>query len=153
MSRWVTPASSGVHAVSRARTDVEPTDLVRTGAPGEGEADGPLNRIAKYVPTEILACYTCLFTVLVSMQLIASEQIWASFALIGLFFIVTIIYIWKNAGAGSVRTCHMIVSPLAFLAWAYPISSALLGDYYYPLAAFFGQAVIIAMSLFFKPVD
>lgn len=137
MSRWVVAARRRGALVS-----------------DNGKEDGAVARITKYIPAEILSAYTILFTLLVSMELIVSEQKIAVLGLISLFFIVTVIYIWKNAGSGKILRAHLIVSPLAFLAWAYPISSALLGEELFsPIVAFCGQAGVIALSIFVRPVE
>ena len=137
MSRWVVPAPRGGNTVS-----------------SENREDGAAARITKYIPAEILSAYTILFTLLVSMDLIDSERQMAIFGLIALFFLVTVTYIWKKSGTGVVRRAHLLVSPLAFLAWSYPISSALIGEqFFYPLLAFAGQAVVIALSIFIRPVE
>jgi hypothetical protein len=56
-----------------------------------------------------------------------------------------------NTPAGAVRTAHLIVSPLAFLAWSYPISSSVLGDFFIALIAFGLQAVVLALSVLIAP--
>lgn len=137
MSRWVVPAPRGGSTVS-----------------DENAEDGAIARITKYIPAEVLSAYTILFTLLVSMELLQSERQIAAFGLMALFLIATIGYIWKKADKGAVRNAHLVVSPLAFLAWAYPISSSIIGEeFFYPLLAFAGQAVVIALSIFIKPIQ
>jgi hypothetical protein len=133
MSRWVVLKKPGL----------------KSAVGGQEPPDGPLGRIAKYVPAEIVSAYTMLFGVMVSQvqgKLSEANQHWSALALIALFFLVTIIYVSKETD-GAVRKVHLIVSPLAFLAWSYPISSALLGNWFYGLGAFALQAIVIALSL------
>jgi hypothetical protein len=132
MSRWVVPDRSGLKAGA-----TEPKD-------------GPAGRVVKYVPAEVVAAYTLLFTALVTLNLPVGQSPWAAVGLIVLFCVVTIGYV-ANRTIGKVRQAHLIVSPLAFLAWAYPISSAVLGDLFFPLAAFVAQAIVIALSIIIAP--
>jgi hypothetical protein len=67
-----------------------------------------------------------------------------------LFLLVTIGYVATRT-SGKVRQAHLIVSPLSFLAWAYPISSAVLGDFFISLVAFALQAVVIALAILVVP--
>jgi hypothetical protein len=135
MSRWVIPKTSGLKA-----------------AAGE-EPDGPLARIAKYIPGEVVSAYTLLFSGLTAFKLAPNESLWAALAMIAIFLVVTIVYVATRTPRGPVRTAHLIVSPLAFLAWAYPISSSLLGTWFVGLVAFFGQAILIALSIMIVPQE
>lgn len=119
---------------------------------GQEPPDGPLARIVKYVPTEVVAAYTLLFTALVSLNSEAGLARLAAVGLIALFYFVTIAWILRNT-EGEVRKAHLLISPLAYLAWVYPISSALLGEWFIPIAAFAAQAVVIALSLFIAPKE
>lgn len=134
MSRWVVPKSSGLKA-----------------ARGGEAPDGPLGRIAKYIPGEIVSAFTVLFSGLAAMSLAAPTERWAAVTLVVLFLVVTIAYVARRTPVGEVRKAHLLVSPLAFLAWAYPISSSLLGDWFIGLVSFFGQAVVIALSIIVAP--
>jgi len=137
MSRWVVP--------DRPK--------LRAGDPKKEKADDALGRITKYIPAEILSGYTMLFTLLVSMELLDKEKELATLGVIALFFIITIVYILTKAGTGKIRKAHLIVSPVAFLAWSYPISSSLIASYFHPLIAFGGLALTVALSIFVRPVE
>jgi hypothetical protein len=104
----------------------------------------------KYVPAEVVAPFTMLYTGLVSLGVPAEQGQKAAVGLIILFFVVTIAYIASRT-VGSVRKAQLIVSPLAFLAWAYPISSALLGSLFIGLAAFMLQAIVVALAVIVRP--
>lgn len=118
------------------------------GFTSEENRDNVVARIVKYVPSEVIAAYTMLFTLGVTM--IGKDNPWPALGLIVLFLGITIGYIaWKSPSAS--KTAHLIVGPLAFAAWAYPISSALLGDFFIPLVAFFLQAVVVGLSIFVVP--
>ena len=130
--RWVHPA-----AQQSALTD------------GDQDKDNAITRIVKYVPSEVVAAYTMVFTLGVTTLSTASS--WVALALILVFLVITIVYIATKSPAGSIRTAHLIVGPLAFLAWAYPISSALLADLFKPLIAFALQAIVVGLSIFVVP--
>ena len=123
---------------------------IETRGFGEGDTSGDniVARIVKYVPAEVVAAYTMLFTLGVTM--IGNDNPWPALVLIVLFLGITIVYIaWL--GPKESKTAHLIVGPLAFVAWAYPISSALLGNLFIPLVAFFLQAAVIGLSIFVVP--
>jgi hypothetical protein len=133
MSRWVVLTKPGLKA----------------GKGGEETPSGPLERIARYVPAEIISPYTMLFAAFVSLvkgRITAEYWPLVPAALMFLFFIATIAYVWRET-SGAVRRVHLIVSPLAFLAWAYPISSALLGDWFDGIVALSAQAIVICLSI------
>ncbi|MCF4099515.1 hypothetical protein [Maritalea mediterranea] len=140
MSRWVTAAPP-------TGRDFE----VKSEEGAKGKKDGAIERIAKYVPAEILAGFTALYSALIAMALSDNEKLIGAAILIALFFIVTIFYVIKNTPDNASKKAHLAVTPLAFLAWSYAISSAVLGDYYLPLFAFIAQAVVIALSIIVKP--
>ena len=133
MSRWVSAGRAGLKS-------------------GEPDGfDGPAARIVKYVPAEIVTAYTMLFGLLVSMTLPPDQHRLAAVGLMGLFLVITIVYVAKKSPAGSSRRGHLLVTPLSFLAWSYPISSALLDSWFVGLGSFFLQALVIGLSLFIKP--
>ena len=71
--------------------------------------------------------------------------------LIALFLIVTIVYLARFGPTGPSKKAHLLVSPMAFLAWAYPISSALLGNLFIGLVALGAQAFVIALAIMIIP--
>ena len=138
MSRWVVPKRSGLRMESSDRSESE---------------DGALVRIVKYVPAEVVVPFTLLTTILLSSDALTEHRALSAVGLIFLFLIVTICYLAIMAPKGEVRKAHYLVSPLAFFAWAYPISSSALGDLFLPLVAFAVQAIVIALSIFIRPVS
>lgn len=138
---------------------IEPAPQLPPAAPGQpGTRAVPapagndiIERIVLYVPTEVVAVFTMLLTAAVSLNIDPEQRPLLGAGLILVFLIITVIYIIQSAPKGPVRNSHLIVTPLAFLAWSYPISSAILGDWFYPLVAFLLQAIVLAMSIFVKP--
>lgn len=118
-----------------------------------GASDDVLARIVKYVPAEILAAFTMLFSVAATLNLDAPTARWTAVALIGAFLVATVAFLLTRAPQGRVRKAHLIVSPIAFIAWAYPISSSLLGDWFLGLVAFAFQAVVVLLSIFIVPTE
>lgn len=140
MSRWVT-----------ATPEIGRDFSIESDGKAKGKKDNAIDRIAKYVPAEILAGFTALYSALIAMALSDTEKLIGAAILIALFFVVTIFYVIKYTPDSASKKAHLAVTPLAFLAWSYAISSAVLGDYYLPLFAFIAQAVVIALSIIVKP--
>jgi hypothetical protein len=132
MSRWIVPKTTGLKAAA--------------GEP----SDGPLARIAKYIPGEVVSAFTMVAALVAALKLDSPEPQQAAVFLIGIFLLTTVVYVVRNT-SGPVRTAHLIVSPPAFLAWSYPISSSLLGHWFVPLYALLGQAAVIALSIAVQP--
>lgn len=142
MSRWVT---------APGRADDLNFKTLQEGEVSTAKKDNAIERIAKYVPAEILAGFTALYSALIAMALSDNEKLIGAAILIAVFFATTIAYIIKYTPDNASRKAHLAVTPLAFLAWSYAISSAVLGDYYLPLFAFAAQVVVIALSIMVKP--
>ncbi|QQM04933.1 hypothetical protein [Rhodopseudomonas palustris] len=132
MSRWVVPQRPGLKAE------------------GKDDPDSPLSRVVKYIPTEIVSAYTIIFSSLVMLRLPPGQAKYGVLALMLMFLITTVVYVAKQTG-GVVRRAHLIVSPVAFLAWSYPISSALLGELFLGAVALGLQAIVIALSIVIVP--
>jgi hypothetical protein len=132
MSRWVIPDSPSLKA-------------------GVGDQpDGALGRIVKYVPAEIVGAYTLVVSGLATVTAPKEFTPYVAMGILLLFLVVTIVYVLRNT-SGKVRQAHLIVSPVSFLAWGYPISSAVLGEWFVPLAAFLVQTIAIALAIMVAP--
>lgn len=136
MGRLVTPRRAGGGFLASAE---------------ETTPDGGLARIAKYVPAEILSFYA------LWIQGVAFfSPDWEAVAiLVGTVVgvIATIIYFaraFPNA-LPQVRRSHMIVSPLAFIVYAYNLSASVVPQYFHPGVAVFGTALIILISWLMQP--
>lgn len=137
MSRWVVPKSA---ANARAANATE-------------EPSSPAERIAKYIPGEIVSVFTMLIGVAATLTVPPETQRVTALVLIAASFVATIVYVRHEAPAGAVRQAHLWLSPLAFLAWAYPISGAMLGEWFNALYSFFAQAFVVLLSLLVAPAD
>ena len=120
MSRYVTQVSPGLAA---------------------GTADGFGTRLAKYIPAELVTMYMVAINSLVAAKPPATLRPWIAAGLIVLFLAATFLYFVRNAPAGPVRRAHMAASPIAFVAWAYPLAAPLLGGWFIPWVAVIGQIV------------
>jgi hypothetical protein len=135
MSRWVVPAHAGLKS-----------------AGPRGQPDGAAARVVKYVPAEVVSAYTVFSTALSAFNLPDDQGAWFAEALISFFFLVTIGYVYNQTN-GAIRRAHLLVSPLSFLAWAYPISSTLLGEMFVPLVGVILQVLVIGLAIVIAPSE
>ena len=131
MARWVKPPSS------------EP--------PGP-DREGWLTRIVKYVPTEIVATFTMVVTLMSTIPGSDTVKKIVAYSCIGAFFVATYLYIAFRTPGGKPKVAHYVISPIAFLAWAYPISGAMLGNFFLGYVAAGLQALVLLLSILF-PVE
>lgn len=108
-------------------------------------------RLAKYIPAEILSIYTAAVGALVAAHPAKPTAQWIAVGLIALCAVLTAAYFWRAAPAGDVTRAHMIASPIAFVAMAYPISSALLDNWFIGYLAVLGQVVAALLAWFLVP--
>jgi hypothetical protein len=125
--------------------------------PGQATAsdspDGFVDRFAKYLPAEIMSIYTVAIGGLVSLKNANVSAPWLLIVLLltVIFTCATVWYFASRAPAGSVRSAHMVASPLIFVAWAYPLASPLLGIWFVGWVAIVGQATAAAISYVIQP--
>lgn len=135
MSRWVRPVQAGLVAADE-----------------HGPASRLAERIVKYIPAEVLVAYSGLITLLGTLGIIGEQQPALAAILMAGFLVVTVVLIYKYAPIqGQVRRAHLIVSPVAFLAWSYSISACLLGSLFLPVIAFLLVALTVGLSLILVP--
>ena len=65
--------------------------------------------------------------------------------------LATIVYFYRKSPTPKVRNAHLIVSPVAFLALAYPLSSPLIGGWYVGWATILAQALIALLAWMIAP--
>ncbi len=94
-----------------------------------------LEKVAKLVPSEIVAGYLVLVG-LVPLVRIESSKPWLNAAVFLLCLVLTPVYLNRQAEPGKPKRTHLIVSTCAFVVWAYATSGALVvGHYYDPAVA------------------
>lgn len=111
-----------------------------------------LERLAKYVPSEILATYIFLNGLAASAASHNERLVWfaISFAFCLCF---TPIYFYLLKTSGDALRQQQIVSTLAFIIWAYGLGAGLFkeAELYYPIAAGFSVAMFSLISAFLIP--
>lgn len=136
MSRFVVPARPGVSLVS---DDQKP--------------DGFSARLVKYIPAEILAIFTLFVGGAASLTLEPGDARTLAAGAMAATTLATAIDVARRAPAGVVRKAHLVVSPIAFVAWAYPISSALLGDWFIGYWCLVAQFAVALLAYMVAPVE
>jgi hypothetical protein len=140
MSYWVIPRR------------VDRTGAQLAAAPGE-RPDDLLGRLTKYVPTPLLTLYAAAYGALVSFKLGAVPGRWAVGILAAMSLAALIAWTRKKAPQGVVRDAHLVVSPVAFVVWAYTISASLLGPWFIGWLALLGQAAVALLAWVVEPVE
>ena len=135
MSRFVVPQRSGLAA----------------GTPEP--PDGFKGRLTKYVPAEIVSIYTIAIGGLVSSKPDDAIAPWIAVGLMVLFFAATVIFVAVKAPLGVVRKAHLVASPVAFLAWGYPLAAPLLGSWFVGWVAIVGQTVAALLAWLLAPTE
>jgi hypothetical protein len=111
---------------------------------------GPIDRIVKYVPAEIVSIYALFVQGAASLRVDQGQLRAVVIVLYVIFFLGTIAYEWRFAPP-AVRIAHCIVSPLAFLAWAYSISGSLVPDLFVPVFSLAATVIVLLLSLIIAP--
>lgn len=124
---------------------VEPPATQPSGPSREGWA----TRIVKFVPTELVAAFTMLMT---SISMIPGEVLTRqiiALVIILVFFGSTYAYVALKIPAGQPKIAHFVIMPVALLAWAYPISTSMLGTWFNGFVATGLQGLVVLLSIFF----
>jgi hypothetical protein len=135
MSRFVVPKRPGLAAGT-----TEPPD-------------GFKGRLTKYLPTEIISLYTVAIGGLVSAKPDVSIAPWIAVGLMALFCAGALTFVGLKAPAGVVRKAHLVASPIAFLAWGYPLAAPLLGSWFIGWIAIIGQAIAALAAWLLEPEE
>jgi hypothetical protein len=111
-------------------------------------------RVAKYVPAEVIAAYLALLPVVIQGTTADTTERTVFLAIIfaiGLIF--TPAYLWRYPGEKSVKKLQIGVSTAAFVIWAYSIPEGLFDDVdiYNRVAAAILLAVFTLVSGLFTP--
>lgn len=131
MSRWVVPQRPSLKAA--------------------GDQDTTAARVVKYVPAEIVAPFTIAVSGFATFGFAGDVARWIAAVMIVFFFIITIVYVLQRTPGPASKNAHLLVTPLAFLAWAYPIASTPLGSWFLAPVAFALQVVVLGLSVVIVP--
>lgn len=110
----------------------------------EGKAKGYLEKVAKLIPSEVIAGYLAMFGFVPLIQKPETHTMvfWGIFILCQ---ILTPIYLNSQAEEGKPKRVHLIVSSIAFTVWAYVTTGKTLVPDYHDAA--FASIILIAFSL------
>jgi hypothetical protein len=105
-------------------------------------------RLVKYLPAELLTIYTGAVSIIAAAKPPVAAAPWIAFGLIVVGLLATVFY-FANRAPSTVKSAHLIASPVAFVAWSYAVSSPLLADFYLGWVAALAQGIsaLIAWSL------
>jgi hypothetical protein len=107
-----------------------------------GAGENYLTRVAKYVPTEVIAAYIFINGLLLSDAARAlPNMFWWHFVVFTLCWILTPIYLYRQAAKNAPKLLQLLISTLAFPAWAYAVKGGVFAGAYNSIAA----SVIVAM--------
>ena len=122
-------------------------------AQGGAEGDGPSARIVKYIPAEIVSAYVIVVNALSASGLAGVTGQYVAVGLIAVFTLGTIAYFRIRAphNQPDVVRKHLLVSPLSFLAWSYPLSAALLGNLFVAWIAVLAQGIVLLLAIVIIP--
>jgi len=121
-----------------------------------GSDEGPLARMAKFIPGEVVAGYLFFDNTLKSAMpagsppAIGSKNFWAAAALVVLCWIVSPLYYLKMEGDAAVKRKHAIMASIAFPAWAYASGGPFVYfGLHYPVFAALGLVAVTLLGLLF----
>jgi hypothetical protein len=124
-----------------------------TLAPDDAISDR-LERVAKYIPGEVIATYMCLNGIAAA----ESDHKMRLFYF-GLIFVTCLVatpfYLGKFAKPGDAKTYHQVVSTVAFVLWAYTIGIGLFveTEIYLPILASILIGIFTLASAFLSPSE
>lgn len=111
-------------------------------------------RVAKYVPAEVIAAYLALLPVIIQgTSADTSERTVFLAVIFGMGVLFTPLYLWRFPGEKAVKKFQLVISTVAFLAWSYSIPEGLFDDIgiYNRLAAAIVLAFFTLASGLFAP--
>jgi hypothetical protein len=124
-------------------------------AAADPDRDTFLARVAKYVPSEVVAAYVFLNGVIVAAAagqglLPGDPFLWHAGAFV-VSWVATPAYLWQAAPPGQPRMLQVTLSTIAFPIWAYAIGGGVFSAVLYPAVGSILLAVFSLISGLFKP--
>lgn len=123
---------------------VDPRPSVRlTGGPSS--ADAYAQRVAKYIPGEIIAAYLSVNGILMSVKPEDEARLPVAWGFFILCVVLTPIYFWVLSKANQPKRLHLFMSTIAFVIWAYAMGGVFdIAGYHKP---WIGSVLLIAFTL------
>jgi hypothetical protein len=105
-----------------------------------------LEKVAKLVPSEVLAVYLGLVGWVPAVKLAISKS-WLYAGCFAICLVLTPIYLAKMSEKGKPKRMHLILSTIAFVVWAYSVSAAsAIPNLYDPALAGMATLIFTAIS-------
>jgi hypothetical protein len=125
-----------------------PLGLADTGTPRKkyvpNVPDGYVDRLVKYIPSEVVAVYLSLDAICRSAD---STEIWIRWSVLGFALLATPLYLWRVAGVR--KQVQLCVSSAAFLVWAFALGGPFIQlSWYKPIYG----AVLLPAFTFVAPL-
>lgn len=148
-SKFISQCNSGYHV---SRLYYEDLHTGQTKEPGERnmatrakrDAKSYLDKVARLVPTEIVAGYLAMIGFLGSFENV-SIRIWASLGIFSFCLVLTPLYFYALSEKGRPKIVHLAVSTAAFVIWAYATTGSIVSpQIYHPSVA---GILLVAFSL------
>jgi hypothetical protein len=103
-------------------------------------------RLAKYVPSEVLAAAYIFASNLIGTYQTREHQMIAFFVLLGICLLAIPLYYWKLTPLGKSSRLHCVVSLIAFLVWAYAMGGPFVALGWHRAAT--SGLILVAFTLF-----
>jgi hypothetical protein len=108
--------------MSRLVEGKQPAASAYAGRSGKQAAADYGERVAKYVPAEIIAAYLALLPIVLGDAADGTTKRTTLLAIVfGACLVLTPLYLSRFVEAGKPKWMHLIVSTVAFVVWAYAI--------------------------------
>lgn len=95
--------------------------LTKAVGPDGGGPEDYLERVAKYVPVEIIAAYMFVRSIVPAQGASGAIPPVLELALFGALLVLNALYMWRFGGAVPKRGLQIAVSCISFVVWAYAI--------------------------------
>jgi hypothetical protein len=110
------------------------------GADGQNPAQDYLERVAKYVPAEVIAAYLAVVPIITATTDGGTLRTTLHAIIFAACLILTPLYLSFMAQAGQPKRIHMLIGATAFLVWGYSITGGFFADVHWYQA---GIAVVV----------
>lgn len=92
----------------------------KAAKPAKSKKEQYFERVAKYIPAEIVAAYVAAVGAVAQLPDLAGRRVWYSVAFIG-GVVGTPLYLRMFGDPSKSKTMHLVVSTIAFVVWSYSL--------------------------------